>query len=93
MRKLSFAVVRKDKFSLRVIHKVLLPFERLDYIILSPKNFKKFLSGTKKILSGKNFRFLPPRTEIKFKYALLRALDICADGAIDMPLFKRSIFA
>ena len=67
MRKLSFAVARKDKFSLRIILKVLLPFERLDYIILSPKNFKKFLSGTKKILSGKNFRFLPPRTEIYFK--------------------------
>ena len=69
MRKLSFAVARKDKFSLRIILKVLLPFERLDYIILSPKNFKKFLSGTKKILSGKNFCFLPLRTEIYFKYA------------------------
>ena len=67
MRKLSFAVARKDKFSLRIIHKVLLPFERLYYIILFPKNFKKILSGTKKILSGKKFCFLPLGIEINFK--------------------------
>ena len=67
MRKLSFAVARKDKFSLRIIHKVLLPFERPYYIILLPKIFKKFLSGTKKILSGKIFCFLPLGTEINFK--------------------------
>ena len=31
--------------------------------------------------------------QVEGEYALQRALDICAKGTIDMPLFERSIFA